>query len=90
MVFKNRKWKYLDRKWNYFSQFQSSDQKTSLTHVSPFGPHYKMILRNRKWKYQKRKWNYFSHVHQKTSLTKVSPFGLMISKWFSETGNGII
>jgi hypothetical protein len=38
MVFRNRKWNCLDRKWNYFSPFQSSDQKTSLTEVSPFGP----------------------------------------------------
>jgi hypothetical protein len=38
MVFRNRKWKYLYRKWNYFSPFQSSDQKTSLTKVFPFGP----------------------------------------------------
>jgi hypothetical protein len=37
MVFRNRKWNYLDRKWNCFSNFQSSDQKTSLTNVSPFG-----------------------------------------------------
>jgi hypothetical protein len=34
---RNRKWNYLDRKWIYFSHFQLSDQKTSLTKVSPFG-----------------------------------------------------
>jgi hypothetical protein len=52
-----------------------------------------MVFRNRKWNYLNRKWNYFSPFQssdQKTSLTKVSPFGLRISKWFSETGNGII
>jgi hypothetical protein len=38
MVFRNRKWNDLNRKWNYFSSFHSSDQKTSLTEVSPFGP----------------------------------------------------
>jgi hypothetical protein len=37
MVLRNRKWNYLNRKWNYFSHFRSSDQKTSLTKVSPFG-----------------------------------------------------
>jgi hypothetical protein len=43
LVFRKRKWNYLNRKWNYFSHFQSSDQKTSLTKVSPFG------LRIPKW-----------------------------------------
>jgi hypothetical protein len=38
MVFGNRNWSYLNRKWNYLSPFQSSDQKTSLTKISPFGP----------------------------------------------------
>jgi hypothetical protein len=38
MFFRIRKWNYLNRKWNYFSPFQLSDQKTSLTEVSPFGP----------------------------------------------------
>jgi hypothetical protein len=37
MVFRNRKWNYLNRKWYYFCPFQSSDQKTSLTKVFPFG-----------------------------------------------------
>jgi hypothetical protein len=37
MVFRNRKKNDLNRKWNYFSHFQSSDQKTSLTEASPFG-----------------------------------------------------
>jgi hypothetical protein len=36
MVFRNRKCNSLNRKWNYFPPFQSSDQKTSLTKVSPF------------------------------------------------------
>jgi hypothetical protein len=52
MVFRNGKWNFLNRKWNYFYPFQSSDQKTSLTKDSSFGP--------------------------------------TISKWLSETGNGII
>jgi hypothetical protein len=38
MVFRNRKRNYLNRKWNYFSPFRSSDQKTSLTKVFSFGP----------------------------------------------------
>jgi hypothetical protein len=38
MVFSNRKWNYLNRKWIYFSPFQLSDQETSLTKVSPYGP----------------------------------------------------
>jgi hypothetical protein len=53
----------------------------------------KMVFRNRKWNYLNRKWNYFSPFQssdQKTSLTKVSTFGPTNSKWFSETGNGII
>ena len=29
---------FQNRKWNYFFPFQSSDQKTSLTKVSQFGP----------------------------------------------------
>ena len=29
LVFRNGKWNYLIRKWNYFSHFQTSDQKTS-------------------------------------------------------------
>ena len=37
MDFRNRNWNYLKRKWNYFSPFQSSDQKTSVTKVSPIG-----------------------------------------------------
>jgi hypothetical protein len=52
----------------------------------------KLVFRNRKWKYLNRKWNYFFPFQlsdQKTSLTKVSPFGPTLSKWFSETGNGI-
>ena len=32
----------------------------------------------------------FQSSDQKTSLTKDSSFGPTISKWFSETGNGII
>jgi hypothetical protein len=35
--FRNRKWNYLKRKWNYFNPFQSSNQKTSLTKLSPLG-----------------------------------------------------
>jgi hypothetical protein len=38
LVFRGRKWNYLNRKWNYFPSFQLSDQKTSLTKVFPFGP----------------------------------------------------
>jgi hypothetical protein len=38
MGFRNRIWIFLNRKWNYFSPFQSSDQKTSLTKVFPFSP----------------------------------------------------
>jgi hypothetical protein len=38
MIVRNRKWNYLNRKWNYLSPFQSSNQKTSLTKVSPFDP----------------------------------------------------
>jgi hypothetical protein len=43
MVFRNRKRNYINRKWNYFSPFQSSDQKSSLTKVSQFG------LKIQKW-----------------------------------------
>ena len=49
MDFRNRKWNYLNRKWNYFSPFWSSDQKTSLTKVSPIG------LRILKWNSETRK-----------------------------------
>jgi hypothetical protein len=38
MVFRNRKWNDLNRKWNYFSPFQSLDHKTSFIRVSPIGP----------------------------------------------------
>ena len=55
MVIRNRKWSFINRKWNYFSPFRSSDQKTCFTKVSPFGL---MIPRwfpeNRKWKYLNR------------------------------------
>ena len=37
LVFRNRKRNDLTRKWNYFSPFQLSDQKTSFTKVTPFG-----------------------------------------------------
>jgi hypothetical protein len=53
----------------------------------------KMVFINRKWNYLNRKWIYFSPFYssdQKNSLTKDSSFGPTISKWFSETGNGII
>ena len=33
-----RKWNYPNRKWNNFSLFQSSDEKTYFTKFSPFGP----------------------------------------------------
>ena len=38
MIFRNRKWDYLNMKWNHFSPFQSSDHKTSFTKVSSFCP----------------------------------------------------
>jgi hypothetical protein len=38
MVDRKRKWNFLNRKWNYFSPFQSSDKKSSLTAVFSFGP----------------------------------------------------
>ena len=80
-----RKWNYPNRKWNNFSLFQSSDEKTSFTKVSPFSamiPNWfsetgKGIILNRKW-------NYFSPFQlsdQKTSFTKVIPFGSLIPKW---------
>ena len=34
--FQNRKWNCPHRKWNYFSHFQASDQKTSFTKCFPF------------------------------------------------------
>ena len=36
--FRNRKWNYPNRKRNYFTPFQSLNQKTSLTKVFPLGP----------------------------------------------------
>jgi hypothetical protein len=38
IVFRNRIWNYLNRKWNYFSPFQSSDQQIYLKEISSFGP----------------------------------------------------
>jgi hypothetical protein len=90
----NRKWNYLNRKWNYFSPFQSSDQKNFFDKSIPIWSNdSKMVFKNRKWNYLNRKWNYFSPFqssNQKTSLTKDSSFGPTIPKWFSKTGNGII
>ena len=41
--FQNRKWNYSNRKRNFFCHFQASDQKTSVTTLSPYLP------RNSKW-----------------------------------------
>ena len=94
LVFRNRDWNYLNRKWNYFSPFHLSDQKSYFTKVTPFGSLIrKWFPENRKWNYLKRKWNYFSPFglsDQKTFFTKVSLFGLLLPNWFSETGNWII
>ena len=83
-----------NRKWNYFSPFWSSDQKTYVTKVSTFGSMIpKWFPENRKWNYLKRKKNYFSPFwlsDQKTFFTKISLFGLPLPNWFSETGNGIM
>ena len=38
IVFQNRKWNYWNRKWNYFTHFQTSDKKISFTKCSSFIP----------------------------------------------------
>merc|ERR1712208_173774 len=36
--FQNKKWNHLNWKWNYFSHFQASDKKASLTKCFSFDP----------------------------------------------------
>ena len=73
----NRKWIYLNRKWNHFSHFQADDQKTTFTNIFLISTkELKIDFQNRKWNYPNRKWNYFSHFQasdQKTSLTTSYP-----------------
>ena len=54
--FQNRKWNQPNRKWNYFSHFRASDQKTSFTQCFTFFPRsLRLIFKTGKGK------NWFSH-----------------------------
>ena len=56
--FENRKWKYPNRKWNYFFYFLTSDQNNMfLAFINEF----KTGFENKKWNYPNRKWNFFSY-----------------------------
>ena len=94
LVFRNRKWNYVNRKCNYFSPFQLSDQNTYSIKVIPIGS---LIL---KWLLETENGvlqignGIFSPLSsyqiKKLFFTKVSLFGLLLSNWFSELGNGIM
>ena len=85
--FKNRKWNYLNRISNYFSYFQTLQQKTLKKKDSEtIFRNRKWNNLNRKWNNLNRKWNYFFY----TIFTKTFPSLPRTPKPFLETEKGII
>ena len=90
LVFKKRNWNYLNRKWNYISPFQLSDQNVSFAKITPFP---NVFLRNRKWNYLSRKSNYLYHFQSSDQKLILQKFHHLV-RWFQndiwKTGNGIL
>ena len=96
---KESKSSFTNRKWNYFSYFQTSDQKTVLTKMfSIFTQESKSSFTNRKWNYPNRKWNFFSYFltsdrknfYYKMCLLSHKASIPFLQNGIIPTGNGII
>ena len=87
---------FQNRKWNYFSHFQTSDENLFYKMFLIRSKGFKINFQNREWNYSNRKCNYFYHFQasdQKKTITKCPRGSNLIYKTGYEiiqTGNGII